>query len=168
MPAAWQKHFAGVRARIRRERSALEWAESHQVVQISPPPLRRKRAFEIWTKSHQRRQEDALIREIKYAKAKITTLRQARQAALPSLSGAPSQRGKSNKSENELPMATTVLLSSSRGGTRKKFKPIPQTLAIIRLIQRGKNYEQINEITGKSIKNIRKIRSRLNNGEYEI
>jgi hypothetical protein len=168
LPESWQEHFIVVRARIRRERAALEWAVSHQIVQVSPPNLRRKRIFEMWTKSHQARQEEARNRQRKRANAKLNKLHRERQAAARSLNGTPNQRGASIKSAIQQPMADVGVVLAPGSDSTKKIKPTPETLKIIRLIQRRWGSEQINEATGKTIENVRQIRCRLKKGKYAL
>ena len=47
-------------------------------------------------------------------------------------------------------------------------KPTPSTLVVIRLIERGKSTDEIVTETKQSAANVRKIRSRLTNGEYVL
>jgi hypothetical protein len=54
------------------------------------------------------------------------------------------------------------------GNEKTKIKPTPETLKIIRLIEKGLDNERINEKTGSSVGNVRKVRSVLNRNGYEL
>ena len=50
----------------------------------------------------------------------------------------------------------------------KKIKPTPDTLNVIRKIEKGEGNDTIHRLTGKSVRNISKIRSQFHNGLYEL
>ena len=63
-------------------------------------------------------------------------------------------------------------LRADRPGQKPKWaqeiKPNPDTVKVIRRIEKGEGNDTIHRLTGKSVRNISKIRSQFHNGLYEL
>lgn len=75
----------------------------------------------------------------------------------------------SNVSGNEQFVPCDSVVAAGSRSFVKKIKPTPNTLAVIRLIERGLSNDRIQQmLPNRTVANIRTIRSRLKQGRYEL